>query len=264
MHSSLRKTLLTANNALWNCASYEVGARVPIRLALAIGLAVTIGAIVIERPIGRAAVYYVDVKNSGCSDATGFGSEAKPYCTLRYVSTIAVPGDTFLIQNGTYSQGPTAFTRSGTATAPITYRVVGDAVFATEVIDENFQPVAGMAHVYSLPWTTSVAQVFQRRFAPILVDDPNQSVFTMVQEDGPLRLSPAPDDATLIAQEGMWRISGGILFVHAYGDRRPSTAGTDFMLGVSGVQGITVDAKTQYNIFDGFTIFSSFNISGVE
>ena len=124
---------------------------VRMRLAFAIGLAVTIGAIVIEIPIGQAAVYYVDVKNPGCSDASGFGSEARPYCTLRYVSTIANPGDTFLIHSGLYSQGPTNFTKSGTATAPITYRAVGYVTLATQLVDENLQPTT-VPNVYSMPY----------------------------------------------------------------------------------------------------------------
>ena len=78
MYLSQRKRLLAAANAVSNRVGDDVGARVRIRFALAIALAVTIGATIIEIPIGRAAVYYVDVKNPGCSDAPGFGSEAKP------------------------------------------------------------------------------------------------------------------------------------------------------------------------------------------
>src|SRR5688572_10921010 len=73
------------------------------------------------------ADFYVDMNNALCSDAAGSGTSARPYCTLRYVATIAKPGDTFLFRNGRYGQGGT-FTRSGTATAPITYRAIGDQV----------------------------------------------------------------------------------------------------------------------------------------
>ena len=61
----------------------------------------------------------------------GFGSESRPFCTLRYVSTIAVPGNTFLIKTGRYNDGPLKFLRSGTATAPITYRALGDVVIGS-------------------------------------------------------------------------------------------------------------------------------------
>ena len=155
MYLSLRKKLLAAANAVSNCVGDDVGARVRIRLALAIALAVTIGATIIEIPIGQAAVYYVDVKNPGCSDTPGSGTTTKPYCSVKYAASIAQPGDTFLIQAGVYSQGPTVFSRSGTASAPITYRAVGDVVFGIDVPDADFQPAPGLANVYGIPWTTS-------------------------------------------------------------------------------------------------------------
>ena len=200
---------MAAANAVWNCAADGVGGRVRIRLAVAIGLAVAIAAIVIERPIGQSAVYYVDVKNPGCSDAPGFGSESKPYCKLRYVSTIAAPGDTFLIKSGRYGDGPETFRRSGTATAPITYRAIGDVVIGVfdDVRDEDFQPTP-YANVYAVAWTNPLAprRVHQTYFGPIVVDDPtNLSIFTMKQEDGPLALSSVTDDATLAARDGTWR-----------------------------------------------------------
>ena len=186
------------------------------------------------------------------------------YCSLKYAATIASPGNTFLIQSGRYSQGTTVFNRSGTATAPITWRAVGDVTFGLDVRDEDFQPVSGMANVYSIPWTNplSPGQVSQTKFAPILVDDPNQSKFTIVQEDGPIRLSPVKTDAHLLAHEGTWRLNGGQLFVRAYGDRVPSTTTTDFVAGVSGGTGVTFDTKAQYNVFDGFRVLFSFTVVG--
>jgi hypothetical protein len=248
---------LSAAIAVWNRAGADVGARGRIRLALAIGLAVTIGAVVIEIPIGQAAVYYVDVKNPGCSDAPGFGSQAKPYCSLRYVSTIANPGDTFLIHSGLYGQGVINFTRSGTATAPITYRAVGYVTFATQLVDENLKPTA-VPNVYSMPWT-SPGGFAQMRYPPVLVDDPNQSKFTMVQEDGPLRLSPAPDDAILAKIDGTFIVSGGVLRVHPFGNVVPSTTGTDFIAS-AGVAAFNVSAN--YNVFDGFKIIFAASFRG--
>ena len=105
MYLSLRKRLLAAANAVSNCVGDDVGARVRMRLALAIALAVTIGATIIEIPIGRAAVYYIDVKNPACSDTSGSGTTTKPYCSLSYVSTIAVPGDTFLFKAACTAKG---------------------------------------------------------------------------------------------------------------------------------------------------------------
>ena len=60
-----------------------------------------------------------------------------------------------------------------------------------DINDADFAPVEGLAHVYRMQWanTLSPGAISQSKFDPILVDDPNQSIFTMVQEDGPLRLN---------------------------------------------------------------------------
>ena len=223
-----------------------------------------------EIPIGRAAVYYVDVKNPGCSDAPGFGSEAKPYCSLSHVSTIAVPGDTFLFKSGRYGNGPASFKRTGTATAPITYRAIGDVVIGrfVDVRDEDFKPTT-LPNVYSLAWTNPAgpARPHQTFYDPILVDDPSSSIFTMRQEDGPLGLSPAPDDAALVAHEGTyrWDSASKLLRVHPYSNRAPSASGTDLVVALSG-NSINVEAGVQYNVFDGFRIAygnaSNFQVNG--
>ena len=246
---------------------------VSVRLASAIALAVAIGALVIQTPNGQSAVYYVDVRNPGCSNADGFGSESKPYCTVNYASTIAKPGDTFLVKGGRYGDGPVRFLRSGTSTAPITYRAIGDAVIGSfeDVKDEDFKP-AGSPHVYVAPWTRkpfNPARVHQTSFDPIIVDDPNQSIFTLKPDDGPLVLSSAADDATLAAQEGTWRYDcdvGACCYVHPYGNRVPSTAGTDFVVALSG-GALMVEAPVQYNVLDGFRVTytgaaSSFQVLG--
>jgi hypothetical protein len=243
-----------------------------VRLASAIALAVAIGALLIQTPSGQSAVYYVDVRNPGCSNADGFGSESRPYCTLNYASTIAKPGDTFLVKAGRYGDGPVRFVRSGTSTAPITYRAIGDAVIGSfeDVKDEDFKP-AGAPHVYVAAWTRkpfNPARVHQTSFDPIVVDDPNQSIFTLKPEDGPLALSSVADDATLAAQEGTWRYDApsALLYVHPYGNRVPSTAGTDFVVALSG-GALVVETPVQYNVLDGFRVTytgaaSSFQVLG--
>ena len=259
MCPSLLKTLFAAANALWHCARGGVGDLLRIRPTFTIGLAVVIGAIVIETLIGQSAVYHVDVKNPGCSDAPGFGSESKPYCTLRYVSTVAVPGDTFLINSGRYGDGPAMFRRSGTATAPITYRAIGDVVIGSfdDVRDEDFRPTQ-YPNVYALAWTNPLKpwRAHQTYFDPIVVDDPNNaSIFTMRQVDGPMALNVVTDFTVLAARDGTWLhdVTTGRLYVHPYGDRVPSTAQTDFVVGLGGVT-LRVDTPAQYNIFDGFRI----------
>lgn len=226
-------------------------------LALATALAITLG--VSERPAGQVAVYHVDVKNPNCSDAARSGSEDKPYCTVKYVSTIAKPGDTFLIHSGLYGPGPINFTRSGTATAPITYRAVGYVTFATEFADEELKPTE-VPNVYSMPWTLP-GGFAQTKFPPILVDDPNQSKFTIVQEDGPMRLSPAPDDAILAKIDGTYRVSDGVLRVHPFGNVVPSTDATDIKAS-TGTAAFNVSTSAKYNIFDGFTFLFSTSFAG--
>lgn len=64
--------------------------------------------------------YYV--ANLGCSD-TGPGTEAQPFCEVSEAAQVAtVPGDTVVIAPGNYGLG-TDISASGTAAAPITYKV---------------------------------------------------------------------------------------------------------------------------------------------
>jgi hypothetical protein len=206
--------------------------------------------------------FYVN-SSVACADKATAGSKALPYCTVTYAKSVAVPGDTFLIAAGRYNEGAITFTRSGTAAAPITYRAVGDVSFAFDIPDEAFQPAPGLANVYRAPWSAgSPGAISQMRFSPILVDDPNQTVFTMIQEDGPIRLSPVTTDAALTANEGTWRLNEGQLYIHAYGNRVPSTAETDFIAGMSGGVALTVGASTQWNVFDGFKVHFAFNTAG--
>ena len=46
-----------------------------------------------------------------CRDGAGWGTEEKPYCTLRYVSTWWRGGDLFLLHSKRDGRGPTEFTR---------------------------------------------------------------------------------------------------------------------------------------------------------
>ena len=256
MDSPLDDIQPLAANAARRCAETGGGGRMRTRLACAVALTVAIGVIVSEAPIGQSAFYYVDVADPDCRDTPGFGSESLPFCTLRYVSTIAAPGNTFLIKPGLYGDGPLKFLRSGTATAPITYRALGDVVIGSyeDVADEHFQPTQ-YPNVYSVAWRLEISRVHQTYFDPILVDDPNPTIFTLKQEDGPIFLNGVANDATLAAHEGTWRYDAvaGRLYVHPYGNRVPSTARTDLMVSLSGAA-LVVEGATQYNVFDGFRV----------
>jgi hypothetical protein len=205
-----------------------------------------------------AATYYVNKNNTQCSDTVGSGTQARPFCSVRYTTTMANPGDIFLISPGRYGEGGT-FTRSGTAAAPITYRAVGSTVSIgsfNDVRDEDFETTQ-YTNVYSIPWTRTCCseyRVTQTYFAPIVVDDPNPTFYTMRQEDGPLTLHPVYDFTTLTNIEGTWMFSGGRIYVHTYGHRRPSTTTTDLVIGHVLDGRLEVAASTQYNVFDGLTL----------
>ncbi|MGW1752527.1 right-handed parallel beta-helix repeat-containing protein [Streptomyces sp. NPDC002092] len=60
-------------------------------------------------------------KTSTCSDtATDSGSEGRPFCTISAVAAVVEPGQTVLVEAGSYQESVT-LTRSGTADAPITF-----------------------------------------------------------------------------------------------------------------------------------------------
>jgi len=191
-----------------------------------------------------------------CADGPGAGSEERPYCSVRYASTIAVAGDTFLIHEGRYGDGPAKFLRSGTSTAPITYRGIGDVVVGlfTDLVDEDFQ-AGPYPDVYSIGLNPAVkpSRVIQTYFPPQLVDDPNPSIFTMVDTDGPLSMTQVTDYATLTAREGTWLYDAERLHVHAYGDRAPSSSATDIVITPAG-GALTVEASTQYNVFENVRV----------
>ncbi|MCO1595762.1 right-handed parallel beta-helix repeat-containing protein [Micromonospora sp. RHAY321] len=76
-------------------------------------------------PVARAAAsptseLYVSGKD--CAPGAN-GTEEAPYCTISAAAAVVQPGQTVLVQPGNYPETVT-FTRSGTETAPITFRAV--------------------------------------------------------------------------------------------------------------------------------------------
>ena len=89
-------------------------------------------------------------------------------------------------------------------------------------------------NVYSVNWTKTFAdgyRLYQTFFDPILVDDPNATIFTMRQEDGPLVMVSVKDYATLTKVEGTWLYDSGKIYVHPYSNRVPRTTTTDLVIG---------------------------------
>lgn len=57
------------------------------------------------------------------NDTTGNGSQGNPYATIQKASTVAQPGDTVLVEDGTYTGG-FATAANGSSGNPITYRSI--------------------------------------------------------------------------------------------------------------------------------------------
>ncbi|MGQ5262874.1 right-handed parallel beta-helix repeat-containing protein [Micromonospora sp. ZYX-F-536] len=72
----------------------------------------------------------------------GDGSEQRPFCTISAAAAVAGPGQTVLIQPGDY-QEQVRFTRSGTETAPITFRAVNMTRQMARVGNYNTTTVTG-------------------------------------------------------------------------------------------------------------------------
>ena len=220
---------------------------------------------------GQGNVFYVDNRNPACVNSVAGGSEAVPFCSMAYVATLNTVGRTYLVDSALDMSGP-SFTGDGTSSAPIVYRSRNSTRLGggTDLIDENFTPhVSGTPGVFTSPVSPGSGMIWQTFFDPIRIDDPNNaSDFTMVDTDGPLKLSIAPDDATLFAQEGMYRYAGGgVWHVHTYGNRTPSTGGTDLILGTGAT--LNFDSNSAWLVIDGFRIgytgsVASFNFYGSD
>ncbi|WP_406203321.1 right-handed parallel beta-helix repeat-containing protein [Kitasatospora sp. NBC_01560] len=68
-----------------------------------------------------STLYVNNAAGANCTDG-GSGTQAAPYCTVGAAAAVAQPGQTVEIAEGAYIEPDLAFTRSGTAEAPITFR----------------------------------------------------------------------------------------------------------------------------------------------
>jgi hypothetical protein len=78
----------------------------------------------VAAPLAAGRVFYVD---PGGSDAGGTGSASAPWQTIQRAANAVAPGDTVMINPGTYAGGVTIDT-GGTAAAPISFRGNGPGV----------------------------------------------------------------------------------------------------------------------------------------
>ncbi|MEU7945050.1 right-handed parallel beta-helix repeat-containing protein [Micromonospora taraxaci] len=89
----------------------------------------------------QAAVDELYVSETWCQSG-GDGSEQRPFCTISAAAAVAGPGQTVLIQPGDYLE-QVRFTRSGTETAPITFRAVNTRLQMARVGNYNTTTVTG-------------------------------------------------------------------------------------------------------------------------
>jgi parallel beta-helix repeat protein len=83
---------------------------------------VLVGGTSLAIPAG-AATFYVDKNDASCSNS-GAGSSAQPFCSISTAAARVVAGDSVVVRAASYSER-VRITRSGTASAPITF--AGDA-----------------------------------------------------------------------------------------------------------------------------------------
>ena len=196
--------------------------------------------------IAHAVTYNVAQNHSECSTPgyTGDGSTAHPFCTLKEAAAVASAGDEVLIKSGRYGDF-FQFERSGTAGQPITFTGIDDDVVIGaffDVPDSQMIQVEGYSNVYEFTIPASVPvsdiKVFQTKFPPILVDDPNSSKFTMKDSFNgePLPLNLSGNEVSSISDvnntEGTFIVENNrTVYVHPYGGRVPSDTETDFVIG---------------------------------
>jgi hypothetical protein len=229
------------------------------RVVLIVVLA--LGSWMMANPHAQLRTFYVN-NDIACQDASGWGtSPATPYCTMAFPATFVIPGDMVIVASTRDCAAPVDLTRSGTLANPITFQTTVGTIMGrcTDLNDAGMvaEPSIG-ANIYSLtnaanPGTTP--RVFQTYFDPILVDDPNASIYYMYDHNhprgGPIVLKSATSDAEMVANEGAYRWVGTTLYVHPFSNRVPSATNTDFVRG--GASGMTVSSSTNYNVIDGFT-----------
>jgi hypothetical protein len=122
-----------------------------------------------------SATYYVSLSGSDtnysglCADkdpATTCG----PWRSIAYGASRLVEGDTLYVRGGTYNEGTISFTRSGTATAPITLKNYGDEKPIVDWLDKT--NTAGRIILYAgqgnaIGWINVEGFELKNGYAPI-------------------------------------------------------------------------------------------------
>jgi hypothetical protein len=98
-------------------------------LSLAFILCILLSTLVLPSPVRAAAhTYYVSLAGSDSSD----GSSAHPWHTIQHGADQLAPGDTLLINPGTYQESGITVTHGGTAGSPVTLKAYGTGVIINQ------------------------------------------------------------------------------------------------------------------------------------
>jgi len=124
------------------------------RLPLSAFLGIVVATFLAAAPAEAAVTWWVDQNNPSCSDL-GPGTSAAPFCTIKPGGTQALPGDTVLVQPGTYREQVTPPT-SGAPGSPITYQAAGPGVLILGTLDLS-DP---------LGWSPTATMAWSQPFAP--------------------------------------------------------------------------------------------------
>ena len=96
-------------------------------------VAAMLGTVLLAPPASAAVTWWVDASAPKCPKGTG--SQTTPFCTISAAAAVAKPGDTVLVQSGTYPE-QVAPKNSGSASAPISYTTApGASVTVTGATD---------------------------------------------------------------------------------------------------------------------------------
>ncbi len=232
---------------------------VGVCLAVAVGIALGVRATGLQAQTGGRRTMSMSIVRA-VQTCRGMGPNPSPIARWTMCQRLQSLATRFSSRTGAMGTGPDLFTRSGSPTAPITYKAIGNDVLIgrfEDVRDEDFQATQ-YPNVYAINKANASPRgyvVYQTFFDPIVVDDPNPTYFTMRPEDGPLAVNQVFDFETLTKIEGTWMpdAASGKIYVHPFGNRKPSTTNTDFVFGFEAGT-LAMEAWVEFNIFDGFRL----------
>src|ERR1700689_3382942 len=110
--------------------------------ALAAGVVLTTPADHAAAAVSPSGIYVDNRSGENCSDtASDSGTEAQPFCTIAAAAAVVQPGQTVLVEPGTYA--PVTISVSGTASEPITFQGAAGGGPGVATVDSSGSSIAG-------------------------------------------------------------------------------------------------------------------------